>query len=263
MNPTKTPDNRFPTGTFTPAPQPAKRLTMLTAQSRLELLLILRNGEQILLTILIPLTMLLGLRLVPIAELGTHRIDRIVPGVMMVAVLSSAFTGQAIAVGFDRRYGALKRLGATALPRWGVIGGKIAAVLVVVVLQAVLLGVVGVALGWRPPLVGLLIGAVVIAVGTATCCALGLLLGGTLPAEVVLAVANIGWFALIAAASVRFLDNAVPAGIARAVQLLPSGALAGALQAASQGHVAAWDLVVVLVWGALGTVAAVRWFRFE
>lgn len=38
---------------------------------------------------------------------------------MSLAVIATAFTGQAIAVAFDRRYGALKRLGATALPVWG------------------------------------------------------------------------------------------------------------------------------------------------
>ena len=94
-------------------------------------------------------------------------VDRFVPAVMMVAMMSTAFTGQAIAVGFDRRYGALKRLGATPLPRWGIIGGQIAAVVIVVVLQAILLGLIGVALGWRPSIAGLLLGAVVIAIGTA------------------------------------------------------------------------------------------------
>ncbi len=31
--------------------------------------------------------------------------------------MSAAFTGQAIATGFERQYGVLKRLGATPLPR--------------------------------------------------------------------------------------------------------------------------------------------------
>ncbi len=92
---------------------------------------------------------------------------------MTVAVMSTAFTGQAIAVGFDRRYGALKRLGATPLPRWGVIAGKSIAVAVVVVLQAIVLGAIGVAFGWDIGPGGLLVGAVAIAIGTLTFSALG------------------------------------------------------------------------------------------
>src|SRR5690606_23885199 len=168
--------NRFPAGTFTPAPRPNTRATMLAAQTRLELILLLRNGEQLLLTMLIPITLLIGLTLLPFGDLGTDRVDQIVPAVMMVAVMSTAFTGQAIAVGFDRRYGALKRLGATALPKWGIVAGKSAAVLIVVVLQALLLGLIGAALGWRPEPAGLLLGAVVIALGTATFATMGLLL---------------------------------------------------------------------------------------
>ena len=113
---------------------------------------------------------------------------------MALAVISTAFTGQAIAVAFDRRYGALKRLGATALPVWGIIAGKSMAVVTVVFLQSIILGAIGFALGWRPHPAGLVLGAAVIALGTAAFAALGLLLGGTLRAEIVLAVANLLWF---------------------------------------------------------------------
>jgi len=108
---------RFSAGTFAPDPRPARPARMLAAQGRLELVLLLRNGEQLLLTMLIPITLLLGLSLLPIVDLPTPRVNSVVPGVMALAVMSTAFTGQAIAVGFDRRYGALKRLGATPLPR--------------------------------------------------------------------------------------------------------------------------------------------------
>ncbi|MGZ6790949.1 MAG: multidrug ABC transporter permease, partial [Mycobacteriaceae bacterium] len=103
---------RFAAGTFTPDPRPAVPSRMLLAQGRLELILLLRNGEQLLLTILIPITLLIGLTLLPIVDLPEPRVSSVVPGVMALAVMSTAFTGQAIAVGFDRRYGALKRLGA-------------------------------------------------------------------------------------------------------------------------------------------------------
>ena len=123
---------------------------MLAAQFGLELKLLLRNGEQLLLTMFIPITLLVGLTLLPLGSFGDNRAATFVPAIMALAVISTAFTGQAIAVAFDRRYGALKRLGATALPVWGIIAGKSLAVVAVVFLQSIMLGAIGFALGWRP-----------------------------------------------------------------------------------------------------------------
>ena len=203
--------NRFAPGTFAPRPRAASLPTILVAQSRMELTLLLRNGEQLLLTMFIPITLLVGLCLLPLdTDLGASTAERattFVPAIMTVAVMSTAFTGQAIALGFDRRYGALKRLGATPIPRWGIIAGKSIAVVLVVVLQAVILGAIGIAFGWRPSAVGIVLGALVIAIGTITFSALGLLLGGTLKAEVVLALGNLLWFAMVGVGSLVVMGD--------------------------------------------------------
>ncbi|WP_378731515.1 ABC transporter permease [Nocardia brasiliensis] len=255
--------NRFTPGTFAPDPRPSSRVAMMIAQTRLELILLLRNGEQLLLTMFIPITLLVGLSLLPFGDLGTDRVDKIVPAVMMVAVMSTAFTGQAIAVGFDRRYGALKRLGATALPRWGIIAGKSAAVLIVVVLQAILLGAIGFALGWRPDPAGLAVGAVVIALGTATFAAMGLLLGGTLKAEVVLALANILWFVMLGIASVVFAADDLPTIVNVLARLVPSGALAVTLEDAMRSSIDWFGIAVLAAWGVISGTLAARYFRFQ
>ncbi|MET7768903.1 ABC transporter permease [Nocardia sp. NPDC005366] len=255
--------NRFEPGTFAPAPRPAARTAMLTAQTRIELILLLRNGEQLLLTMFIPITLLVGLTLLPFGGLGDDRVDKIVPAVMMVAVMSTAFTGQAIAVGFDRRYGALKRLGATALPRWGVIAGKSAAVLIVVVLQAIVLGLIGVALGWRPEATGLLLGALVIALGTFTFATMGLLLGGTMKAEVVLALANVLWFVMLGIASIVFASDDLPTAVNVLARLIPSGALAVTLEEALRGAIDWFGLIVLTAWGAVCAFLGTRLFRFH
>ncbi|MEZ7238423.1 ABC transporter permease [Rhodococcus sp. GXMU-t2271] len=254
--------NRFTPGTFAPAPRPNGPAAMLAAQTRMELVLLLRNGEQLLLTMFIPITLLIGLTLLPIGDLGEARVERVLPAVMMVAVMSTAFTGQAIAVGFDRRYGALKRLGATALPKWGIIAGKSGAVALVVALQSILLGGIGLALGWRPEPVGLLLGAAVIALGTVTFATLGLLLGGTLRAEIVLALANVIWFVLLGIGSVVLAGDGLPDAVVHLARLVPSGALALALDAALRGSVD-WLAVAILgAWAAVGGVLASRLFRF-
>ena len=252
----------FPAGTFTPAPQGNTVPRMLAAQYGLEVRLLLRNGEQLLLTMFIPITLLIGLTVLPLGAFGEQRVAVFVPTVMALAVISTAFTGQAIAVAFDRRYGALKRLGATALPVWCIIAGKALAVVSVVFLQAILLGGIGLALGWRPNPAGLLLGAAVIALGTATFVAMGLLLGGTLRAEIVLAVANLLWFIFAGFGALTLETDTIPRALAWVARLTPSGALTEALTRATELSVDWFGIAVLAAWGAVAALAALRWFRF-
>jgi ABC-2 type transport system permease protein len=235
---------------------------MLVAQYGLELKLLLRNGEQLLLTMFIPITLLIGLTLLPLGSFGANRVAVFLPAIMALAVISTAFTGQAIAVAFDRRYGALKRLGATALPVWGIIVGKTLAVVSVVFLQAILLGGIGLALGWRPNPAGLLLGAVIIALGTAAFVALGLLLGGTMRAEIVLAVANLLWFVFAGLGALTLETGAIPRALTSVARLTPSGALTEALEQATALSIDWFGIAVLAAWGAVAAVAARRWFRF-
>ncbi len=254
--------NRFEPGTFSPDPRPASVQKMLAAQYELELKLLLRNGEQLLLTMFIPITLLIGMTLLPLGSFGEHRAATFTPPIMALALISTAFTGQAIAVAFDRRYGALKRLGATALPVWGIIAGKALAVITVVFLQAILLGAIGFALGWRPAPAGLALGAVIMALGTASFAALGLLLGGTLKAEIVLALANLLWFVFAGFGALTLDGGLVPSTLRWAARLTPSGALTEALTRAMSLSVDWFGVIVLVVWGAVAAVCAMRWFRF-
>ncbi|MDT5154612.1 MAG: type transport system permease protein [Mycobacterium sp.] len=258
--------NRFAPGTFSPDPRPATVPNMLAAQFRLELKLLLRNGEQLLLTMFIPITLLVGLVLMPLGAFGPNRAATFVPAIMALAVISTAFTGQAIAVAFDRRYGALKRLGATALPVWGIITGKSLAVVTVVFLQSILLGAIGFALGWRPALAGLALGALIIALGTAGFTALGLLLGGTLRAEIVLAVANLLWFVFAGLGALTVEGDREGGMVSHTVRfvarLTPSGALTEALTQALTSSVDWFGVAVLAAWGAVAALCALRWFRF-
>jgi ABC-2 type transport system permease protein len=258
----ETHSNRFPAGTFAPDPRPSAVPKMLVAQFGLELKLLLRNGEQLLLTMFIPITLLVGLTLLPLGSFGQHRAATFTPVIMALAVISTAFTGQAIAVAFDRRYGALKRLGATPLPVWGIIAGKSLAVVTVVFLQAILLGAIGFALGWRPALLALALGAGVIALGTVVFAALGLLLGGTLRAEIVLAIANLMWFVFAGLGALTVETGIIPSAVKWAARLTPSGALTEALSQAMTMSVDWFGVVVLAAWGALGALSALRWFRF-
>ncbi|MFE0028317.1 ABC transporter permease [Amycolatopsis sp. NPDC059021] len=252
----------FPAGTFTPAPGRGSLGRMLRTHARVEASLTLRHGEQILLTLLIPLALLIGLSLLnilPAAQLGsTSKVDWMTPRVLALAVMSSAFTGQAIALGFDRRYGVLKRLSATALPRWLLVAGRVVAALVVVALQSVIIGAVALLLGWSPSGAGVFAAVVLLFFGTLAFGALGVLLGGALRAEAVLALANIVWFVLLLAGGILLAPSTMPSGVGVFVSLLPSGALAEGLRAALVDGTFAWGPLGVLVaWAvAAGAVAS-------
>lgn len=249
-------------GALAPAPAAAPRGAMLAAQTRAELVLLLRNSEQLLLTMIIPLGLLVGLTVVPAVTVVGRRVDFFVPGVLALAVMSAAFTGQAIHTGFDRQYGILKRLGATPLPRSVLMQAKTLAVLSLELIQFVLLCSVGYALGWHPH--GSFVSALLfVALGTAAFAGLGLLLGGTLPGLTTLAVANLLWLVLLALGGVVFPLHEY--GAAESVLLcLPSAALADGLREVLQhGVFDVRDAVTLAVWAVLGLSAASRWFRWE
>lgn len=246
-----------------PAPAPAR----LLAQVRRETVAVLSNGEQLLLTLVLPLLALVALARTSVVPLdvpaGATRLDVVVPGVLAVAVLSTAFTSQAIAVAFDRRYGVLRLLGTTPLGRGGLVAGRAGAVLVVLLVQLVVLGAAAAVLGWRPDPVGLLAAVPVLVLGAAALTALGLLLGGTVRAEGVLAVANLVWVLLVAAGGV-LLPSTSAGPLAVVVVWLPSGALGDGLRTAlAEGTLPVRDLAVLAVWAVVAAAAARRWFRWD
>lgn len=255
------PTGRFGPGTFTPAPGRGRLGRMLLAQARTETVLTLRNGEQILLTVLIPVALLVAMSLMDVIPVPEPRVGSATARILALAVISSAFTGQAIALGFDRRYGVLKRLAATALPRWLLVTGRVVAALAVVAVQVVIIAVIALLLGWRlPPVGGVLWAVALIVLGTLSFGALGLLLGGALRAEIVLALANIVWFVLLLIGGVALGVETLPTALAAVVDALPSAALALALHDAVVEGVAPEPrhLLVLVVWGVVAGALAVK-----
>lgn len=95
-------------------------------------------------------------------------------------------------------------------------------------------------------------GAAVIALGTAGFAALGLLLGGTLRAEIVLAVANLLWFVFAGLGALTVESGMIPTGVKWAARLTPSGALTEALSRAMVLSVDWFGIVVLVAWGTGG-----------
>ncbi|MFE2582822.1 ABC transporter permease [Streptomyces sp. NPDC059378] len=252
-------------GTYTPKPGASGLPRMIAAQAVLETKMLLRNGEQLLLTVVIPTLLLVLFSSVDIVDTGAGRaVDFLAPGILALAVMSTAFTGQAIATGFERRYGVLKRLASSPLPRWGLMTAKTASVLVTEILQVLLVTVIALALGWSPqgnPLTVLLL----LVLGTAAFSGLGLLMAGTLKAEATLAAANLVFLLLLVGGGVIVPLEKFPPGVREVLGLLPISALSDGLrEVLRHGAGLPWaDLGILTVWGAVGLAAAGRFFRWE
>ena len=239
----------------------------VAAQASFETRAILRNGEQLLVTILLPLFLLVGLDRVHAVELdtgGASRIDFITPGVLAVAVMSTAFTSQAIATAFDRRNGVLRLMATTPLGRGGLLAGKVLGVLAVEVVQAVVLVVAALVLGWHPQASGIALAVAAALLGTAAFTSLALLVAGTLRAEGVLALANLLLVVLIVAGGVLVPPDHLAPGWGHVASLLPSGALGDAMRGALlDGSIPLGPVVVLLVWTLVLGWATRRWFRWQ
>ncbi|MEU5578104.1 ABC transporter permease [Streptomyces huasconensis] len=252
-------------GTYTPKPGAAPLPRMIAAQAALETRMLLRNGEQLLLTVVIPTLLLVLFSVVDIIDTGEGKaVDFLAPGVLALAVMSTAFTGQAIATGFERRYGVLKRLGASPLPRRGLMAAKTLSVLVTEVLQVALLTAIALALGWSPhgnPFSVLLL----LLLGTAAFSGLGLLMAGTLKAEVTLAAANLVFLLLLMGGGVIVPLDKFPGAVQTVLGLLPVSALSDGLRdVLRHGAGMPWaDLGILAVWAVLGLGAAAKFFRWE
>lgn len=248
-----------------PATRAAAPRRRILAQAGFETSTLLRNGEQLLVSMVLPALVLVGLHATSSPSLGPgRRIDVAVPGVIALCVISASFTSQAIATGFDRRYAVLRYLGTTPLGRGGLVAAKVIATLAVEVVQIAVIAVLGVALGWRPDLSGVPYAVLFVIVGTWTFVALALLLAGTLRAEAVLALANLIWVLLLVGGGVIVPRSQLPDGLSGVAPLLPSAGLADGLRSALvDGTLNLPALGVVVAWGAIATALAVRFFRFD
>ena len=235
------------------------------AQVGMELRLLSRRGENLFVTLVVPLVLLVFFSVVPLTDRGG--VDFLLPGIVALAIVSTSLVNLGISTAFERSYGVLKRLGGSPLPRSGLIVAKIVTVVVVEIVQAVLLvGVATFGLGWSAGL-GASVGVCLAAfcLGTLTFAGLGLLLAGRLRAEATLAIANGLFLAMILLGGVILPVDHLPAALAELARILPAAALSDAFRiglGASAGDPTG-PLAVLAAWGLAMTVLAGRTFRWE
>ncbi len=236
------------------------------AQTKIELLLTLRRGESVLITLIVPVLLLVFFASLNIISAATGKaVDFLLPGILALAVMAAGMVSLGIATAYERYYGVLKRLGSSPLPRSGLIIAKMISVLVLELIQTiVLIGVAAVFYGWRPagsPLLTLL----VMAIGTVTFSALGLTMAGALRAEVTLAAAN-GLYLLFLLLGGGILPlSHLPPTLAAIAQILPATALTQALQAtmANNAPFPGFAFLTLVIWAVAILIVAMRTFRWE
>jgi len=245
----------------------APTLQRVAAQTSFEARAILRNGEQLLVTIVVPVLVLIGLTKATAIDLdtgGASRIDFLTPGILALAVMTTSFTSQAIASSFDRRNGVLRLLSTTPLGRGGLLAGKVLGVLVVEVVQIAVIGLTALVLGWHPEPAGIPLALVAVVLGTAAFTSLALLVAGTLRAEAVLAVANLLLLVLAVAGGVVIPASQLPGPMSHVALLLPSGALGEAMrESLLHGMLPPWSVVILVGWTAALGWGAGRLFRWH
>jgi ABC-2 type transport system permease protein len=253
---------------LSPRPGSAPLVRQILAQASMESRLLLRNGEQLLIAVVIPVIVLIG-GVTGGNHLNLHEsrplVDIFTPGVLALGIMSTAFTSLAIATGFERRYGVIKRLGASPLPRLGLLAGKVLALVLVELLQVVVIGGVGLALGWSPTLcfAGLVGFVLACVLGTAAFASLGLFVAGVLRAEATLAAANLIYLLLMAGGAV-VLPASSYGGFGSLAKVLPSGALGESVRRAfEEGRIDGPALLVMLIWAIVGSLLTARTFKWE
>lgn len=246
---------------LTPAPAAAPAPSRVLRQARTEALLLVRNGEQLLLALVIPLAVLAAGRFFE-ARIGSFQL--LAPSVLALAVWSTCFTSVAISTGFERRYGVLERLAATPLGKGGLLLGKALAVLAVLVGQLAVIAVAALLLGWRPSATvgSAATGVLAVLLGGAAFVALALLLAGRLRAEATLGLANVIYVLLLAGGALLVPLDRYPAAVRGALELLPTAALGEAVRAAATGGALGWPLLVLLVWLAVAGLLTRKVFRW-
>jgi ABC-2 type transport system permease protein len=237
----------------------------VAAQTRVELLMTARRGESLLVTLVIPLGILVFFARVDAVQVSSGEpVDFLVPGVLALAVMSTAMVSLGIATGFERRYGVLKRLGSTPLSRSGLLVAKTANVLLIELVQSVLIVVVGIALGWSPT-GGVIAALGLLLIGTVAFAAIGMLMAGTLRAEANLAAANGLFLVLLFLGGMAYPLERLPDALEVVARLLPAAALAECVRGVLESpmDVPVGELLVLLVWAVGAPLAAIRWFRWE
>ncbi len=253
--------------------RPSSPAARIASALEMELRLTGRRLENLFVTLILPVVLLLFFGSMPIlpaaatAAPGGRPIDAVLPAILATAIVAAGLVNLGISTGFERSYGVLKRLGGSPLTRGQLLVAKIGTIVVVEAVQAVLLAGLAIAVfGWRPgPDWNPLVVVAAVALGTGAFSALGLLLAGTLRAEATMALTNALFLMALLLGGLLVPAHQLPGVLGAIASLLPSAALADSLRiglGTSTGD-ALGPLLLLGVWATGAALLTARTFRWE
>jgi len=211
---------------------------------------------------------LLGNGTVDIGARAVKESSYYVAAMAAFGLITACFNNIAIGMTFQRESGVLKRINGTPLPSAAFLGARI--------IHSLLMGAVLVAITAAfgrvvysvslPTGTSLLEFVVMLAVGAAAFCALGLALTAIIPnADSAGAMVNAAILPLLFLSGIFIaFGNHTPSWILWVARIFPVRHFATALQAGFLGTPFHWsDVAVVGAWGIAGLLVAVRFFRWE
>jgi len=234
-----------------------------------------RNPASVFFTVMFPVLLLVIFALVfsgqQVKIAGGVDVDAYyVPAIITLAVISATMQSLAMSLTIAREDGRLKRGRGTPMPSWVFIAGRVGNAVVVSLLMLVLIAAIGkLAFGVPVPWSRLPEIVVVLAIGAASFCCLGVALTAAIPsADAAAPIANFVLLPLYFLSGVFIPEDQIPGGVLAFADAFPVRHFfeaffsvyepAGAGGAGMQwGH-----LAVVAAWGALGLVLALRYFRW-
>ena len=234
------------------------------SQLRQELTVMIRNGEQLLLLVVIPVMLLIFFSQTDfLSASGENKIDFLLPGILSLAVISTAMVSLGIATGFERSYGVLRRLGTTPLGTRRLVAAKISAICIIEIAQLVMLISVGLLLGWNPNQINLLQILLFLILGTACFAGIGLTLAGRLRAEVNLAAQNGLYLVFLLLGGIFVESDELPATLSQISAFSPSSLLSGLLRDSFNNTVVLTDAIAFSAWAIAACALAVISFKWS
>ena len=204
-------------------------------------------------------------------QIGTRTVNTstyYVASMAAFAVITACFTNVATTITFQRDAGVLKRTNGTPLPAGSFLGARMVHALLVSVLLVVLTTV----FGWAfydadvPTGITLVRFLIVLVVGAAAFCALGLAITAVIPnADASLAIVNATILPLLFLSGIFIpFGNGTPGWIEWIARIFPVKHFADGMQAGYLGTAFSWtDVLVVAAWGLAGMLLAIRFFSWE
>lgn len=234
------------------------------SQLRQELTVMIRNGEQLLLLVVIPVMLLVFFSQTDfLSASDENKIDFLLPGILSLAVISTAMVSLGIATGFERSYGVLRRLGTTPLGTRRLVAAKMSAICIIEIAQLVMLIVVGLLLGWNPNRINLLQILLFLILGTTCFAGIGLTLAGRLRAEVNLAAQNGLYLVFLLLGGIFVESDELPATLSQISAFSPSSLLSGLLRDSFNNTVVLADAIALSAWTIAACALAVTSFKWS